>query len=115
MNYEGILLQYREGQLPKMWEEEKILQMQNHPELHQTTCGDMAAAKIAVLAGREIAGLNQFYREHRRDMTSFPEQADLYDWIFAEERYHLRSEIIDMSGCRAICSYEQDFIDGLFS
>ena len=109
-----ILQKYREGKLADLWNAEKAIQMKSHPELHQTTCGDMAAAKIATLAGREILELQKFIREHYSELDLYPEQVALYDWIFVEENYHLRGEIIDMSGARAICSYEQDFIDGIF-
>jgi hypothetical protein len=111
---QSILQQYRAGKLSALWNAEKASMMQAHPELHETTCGDMAAAKIMVLAGREVAALGSFIRQHCGNLDAYPEQCELYDWLFMEENYHLRSELIDMSGCRSICTYEQDFIDGVF-
>jgi hypothetical protein len=109
-----LLQQYRAGELSSLWNAEKATMMQSHPQMHETTCGDMAAAKLMVLAGREVAALEAFIRQHRIELDAFPEQCELYDWLFMEERYHLRSELIEMSGCRSICSYEQDFVDGVF-
>jgi len=111
---ETLLQQYRAGKLSTLWNAEKADMMQRHPELHETTNGDMAAAKIAVLAGREVAALESLSRQHCGNLDAYPEQCELYDRLFMEENYHLRSELIDMSGCRAICTYEQDFIDGIF-
>lgn len=95
---------YKAGNTAAEWEEEKRDLIASDSSLSPIRAGELAAAKLALQAGKEYVRLEEKIKhiDFRCLLSGDDESAvELYDWL-AFNDYNIKRELIELSGTRTL-------------